>query len=231
MARPTKKSPPDLPSLVLDGRIVYIGMPLVPSVTELVICELLWLNYDQPDQPIYLYINSTGSQTPDGQSVGFETEAFAILDTMDYVRPMKYTVALSQAYGNAALLLAAGRKGYRYSMPHTRIKLQAPIINQSYDVATNAAIKANELKTSTESYVELMSEFTGRDIETVRQESGRDKYYTPEEAIEYGLIDKVIKSADALMLERDYNRMLAESQAMEKRMGGTPTEGPSTGAE
>ena len=75
------RAPPDLPSLLLDARIVYIGMPLVASVTELVISELLWLNYNQPEKPVYIYLNSIGSQQ-NMESVGFETEAYAILDTM-----------------------------------------------------------------------------------------------------------------------------------------------------
>lgn len=76
------QAPPDLPSLLLDSRIVYVGMPLVASVTELVVSELLWLNYNQPEKPIYIYINSLGSQK-EQQAVGFETEAYAILDTMN----------------------------------------------------------------------------------------------------------------------------------------------------
>merc|ERR1711933_237250 len=79
--------PPDLPSLLLHNRIVYIGMPLVPAVTELVIAELLYLNYEDSNRPITMYINSSGTTTPDGRSVGFETEAFAIADVMRYVRP------------------------------------------------------------------------------------------------------------------------------------------------
>jgi Clp protease len=80
------QAPPDLPSLLLDSRIVYVGMPLVASVTELVVSELLWLNYNQPEKPIYLYINSLGSQK-EQQAVGFETEAYAILDTMNVRSP------------------------------------------------------------------------------------------------------------------------------------------------
>lgn len=76
------QAPPDLPSLLLDSRIVFIGMPLVASVTELVVSELLWLNYNQPEKPVYMYINSLGSQK-EQQAVGFETEAYAILDTMN----------------------------------------------------------------------------------------------------------------------------------------------------
>lgn len=93
--------------------ILFVFLQLVPSVTELVISELLWLNYDKPEQPVYLYINSVGSQTPDGQVVGFETEAYAIIDTMAYIRPKKYTLVVGQAYGNAAMILANGYKGNR----------------------------------------------------------------------------------------------------------------------
>ena len=108
-------SPPDLPSLLLNGRICFLGMPLVTQVTELIVAQLLFLNYDSGtsggmDKPIYLYINSSGSQEQK-QAVGFETEATAILDTIAYVQPPVHTVAISKAHGNAALLLAAGAKG------------------------------------------------------------------------------------------------------------------------
>lgn len=83
------RAPPDLPSLLLDARIVYVGMPLVASVTELVISELLWLNYNQPEKPVYVYLNSIGSQSAETQeSLGFETEAYAILDTMQVCLPI-----------------------------------------------------------------------------------------------------------------------------------------------
>ena len=101
--------PPDLPSLLLHNRIVYIGMPLVPAVTELIIAELLYLNYEDTNKPITMYINSSGTTTADGRSVGFETEAFAIADVMKYVRPPVCTVAVGQAFGAAAMLLVRNR--------------------------------------------------------------------------------------------------------------------------
>lgn len=85
-------------------------MQLVPAVTELVISELLWLNYNNPEKQIYVYLNSIGSQTPDGQAVGFETEAYAILDTLGYIRPDVYTLVIGQAFGNAAMIAACGKK-------------------------------------------------------------------------------------------------------------------------
>lgn len=86
----------------------------MPAVTELVISELLWLNYSYPEKPVYVYINSVGTQQADGQSVGFETEAYAILDTLAYIRPEIQTLVVGQAFGNAAMILASGQKGKRY---------------------------------------------------------------------------------------------------------------------
>jgi ATP-dependent Clp protease protease subunit len=107
--------PPDLPSLLLNERIVYLGMPLVPAVTELIIAELLYLQYQDPDKPIRIYINSTGTSHYNGEPVGFETEAFAICDTMNYIKPPIHTICLGSAMGMAAMLLSAGTKGSRAS--------------------------------------------------------------------------------------------------------------------
>ena len=118
--------PPDLPSLLLHNRIVYIGMPLVPAVTELIIAELLFLNYESSDKPIYMYINSSGTLNAQGQPVGLETEAFAIADCMRYIKPPVHTIALGQAFGSAAMLLSMGKKGCRYSLPNATILLNQP---------------------------------------------------------------------------------------------------------
>lgn len=90
------QAPPDLPSLLLDARICYIGMPLVPQVTELVISELLWLNYSNQQKPVFVYINSIGSQTADGQAVALDQEAYAILDTLGYIKPDVHTLVCGQ---------------------------------------------------------------------------------------------------------------------------------------
>jgi len=218
--RPPGQAPPDLPSLLLDGRICYIGMPLVAAVTELVISELLWLNYSSPDKPVYIYINSAGSQTPDGQTVGFETEAYAILDTMAYIQPAKYTVVVAQAFGNAAMILAAGKKGARYALPHSRIMLAPPRMNRSYGIASNVMIRANELEHCMDTYVDFLSASTGKDKETMWKDSSRNKYFTPEEAIEYGIIDKIVRPEVSMIEGKDYDRMLAQAQALQRQVGG-----------
>ncbi len=130
-------------------------------MTELVISELLWLNYSAPEKPVYVYLNSIGSQGPDGQAVGFETEAYAILDTLAYIRPEIHTLVVGQAYGNAAMILASGKKGSRFSLPNARIMTAPPRMNRSFGSVSNMMIKANELEYNTQSYVDFLSQYTG----------------------------------------------------------------------
>ena len=101
---------PDLPSLLLENRIVYLGMPLVPAVTELIIAELLYLQYRDRNKPIFMYINSTGCARADGETVGFETEGTAIYDTMQYIKNEIPTIGVGLAFGQACMILSAGQK-------------------------------------------------------------------------------------------------------------------------
>lgn len=183
--------PPDLPSLLLHNRIIYIGMPLVPAVTELIIAELLYLNYESTTDPITMYINSSGTTTANGQPVGFETEAFAIADVMKYVRPPVHTVALGQAFGAAAMLLCQGKRGQRYALPNATILLNQPK-SQARGQASDIAIKAKEVQQNRRKICELIASGCGKPLGTVMDDCSRVKYLQPDEAVEYGLIDKVI---------------------------------------
>jgi ATP-dependent Clp protease protease subunit len=128
--------PPDLPSLLLKERIVYLGLPLFSDddakrqmgidVTELIIAQLLYLEFDNPEKPIFFYINSTGTSWYSGDAIGFETEAFAIADTLRYVKPPVHTICIGQAMGTAAMILSAGTKGHRAALPHASIVLHQP---------------------------------------------------------------------------------------------------------
>ena len=140
---------------------VAVCLQLVPAVTELVISELLYLNYSAPEKPVYVYINSIGSQGPNGEALGFETEAYAILDTLAYIKSEIQTLNIGQANGNAAMLLASGAKGKRFSLPHARIMTAPPRMNRSFGNVSNMMIKANELEYNTQIYVDFMSKFTG----------------------------------------------------------------------
>ena len=179
------------PQWLADNALSWVQ--LVPAVTELVISELLWLNYSSPEKPVYVYLNSIGSQTMDGQAVGFETEAYAILDTLNYIRPDIHTLVVGQAYGNAAMILASGKKGCRFSLPNARIMTAPPRLNRTFASASNIMIKANELEYNTQTYVDFLSTFTGRDAETVRRDVGRNRYFTPQQAIDYGLVDRIVQ--------------------------------------
>jgi ATP-dependent Clp protease protease subunit len=187
--------PPDLPSLLLNERIVYLGMPLVPAVTELIVAELLYLQYDDPDKPIKIYINSTGTSGYNGDPVGFETEAFAICDTMRYIKPPIHTICLGSAMGMAAMLLSAGTKGCRASLPNATIILNQP---KSYaqGQATDIQIRAQEVLANKATMIDILSRNTGQTPEKIAKDMDRLFYITPYQAVEYGLIDRVLEKQD-----------------------------------
>ncbi|XP_058077107.1 ATP-dependent Clp protease proteolytic subunit-related protein 3, chloroplastic-like [Magnolia sinica] len=188
-----RKPPPDLPSLLLHGRIVYIGMPLVPAVTELVIAELLYLQWMDPNQPIYLYINSTGTTRDDGETVGMESEGFAIYDAMMQLKNEIQTVAVGAAIGQACLLLAAGKKGRRFMMPHAKAMIQQPRVPSSGLMpASDVLIRANEVIKNRDTLVKLISRHTGNSTETVAKVMRRPFYMDSMRAQEFGVIDKIL---------------------------------------
>jgi ATP-dependent Clp protease protease subunit len=199
--------PPDLPSLLLKERIVYLGLPLVSpdeykqqigiDVTELIIAQLLFLQFDDPEKPIYMYINSTGTSWYGGESIGFETEAFAICDTMDYIKPPVHTICIGQAMGTAAMILSAGTKGYRASLPHGTIILHQPR-QGTQGQATDIQIRAKEVLENKRIVLEILAKNTGQPVEKLAKDTDRMLYMTPEQAKEYGLIDKVLESSKQL---------------------------------
>lgn len=199
--------PPDLPSLLLKERIVYLGLPLFSDddakrqmgidVTELIIAQLLYLEFDNPEKPIFFYINSTGTSWYSGDAIGFETEAFAICDTIRYVKPPVHTICIGQAMGTAAMILSAGTKGQRAALPHASIVLHQPR-SGARGQATDIQIRAKEVLQNKHSMLEIFSENTGRSVEELSRDSDRMTYLTPSQALEYGLIDRVLSSRKEL---------------------------------
>ncbi|OVA14855.1 ClpP [Macleaya cordata] len=188
-----RKPPPDLPSLLLHGRIVYVGMPLVPAVTELVIAEFLYLQWMDPKEPIYLYINSTGTTRDDGETVGMESEGFAIYDAMMQLKNDIQTVAVGAAIGQACLLLAAGKKGKRSMMPHAKAMIQQPRLPSSGLMpASDVLIRAKEVVTNRDTLAKLLARHTGNSVETVANAMKRPFYMDSQKAQEFGVIDKVL---------------------------------------
>jgi ATP-dependent Clp protease protease subunit len=199
--------PPDLESLLLKERIVYLGMPLFSSdevkqqvgidVTQLIIAQLLYLQFDDPDKPIYFYINSTGTSWYTGDAIGFETEAFAICDTLNYIKPPVHTICIGQAMGTAAMILSSGTKGFRASLPHATI-----VLNQNrtgaQGQATDIQIRAKEVLSNKKTMLEILSHNTGQTPEKLAKDMDRTFYLTPAQAKDYGLIDRVMESTQEL---------------------------------
>jgi len=195
--------PPDLPSLLLKERIVYLGLPLFSDddakrqlgmdVTELIIAQLLFLEFDNSEKPIYFYINSTGTSWYTGDAVGFETEAFAICDTISYIKPPVHTICIGQAMGTAAVILSSGTKGQRAALPHASIVLHQPI-SGARGQATDIQIRAEEVLKNKKSMLEILSRNTGKTIEELSKDSDRMSYLNPQEALNYGVIDRILTS-------------------------------------
>ncbi len=172
----------DIYSRLLKERIVFIGAPIDDNVANVVIAQLLFLEAEDPDRDITLYINSPG---------GIVTAGLAIYDTMQYIKPDVSTLCLGQAASMAAVLLAGGAKGKRYALPHSRIMLHQPI-GSFQGQATDVDIQAREILRLRELLNRILSKHTGQPIERIQQDTERDFYMSSEEAQNYGLIDKIL---------------------------------------
>jgi len=165
-------------------------------VAELVISQLLFLQYESTEKPITMYINSPGTTLEDGRPVGFETEAFAIADTMSYVKPQINTMLVGKAYGLAALLLASGAKGHRTTLPYCTVMLHQPRGQMARGQASDIAIKAREVLTNRNVALEMMASATGQSIDKLRADTNRCLYLNAQEAIAYGICDRIIEKKE-----------------------------------
>ncbi len=172
----------DIFSRLLKDRIIFIGMPIDDAGANLIIAQLLFLEAEDPDKDIHLYINSPG---------GSVTASLAIYDTMQFVKPSIETICMGQAASGAALLLAAGTKGKRMALPHSRIMIHQPY-GGTQGQATDIQIQAKEILRMREELDRIISHHTGQPLERVEKDSDRDFFMSPEEAKEYGLVDEVI---------------------------------------
>ncbi|HIP86641.1 MAG TPA: ATP-dependent Clp protease proteolytic subunit, partial [Aquifex sp.] len=149
---------------------------------NLIVAQLLFLESQDSDKDIYLYINSPG---------GVVTAGLAIYDTMQYIKPDVVTICIGQAASMAAVLLAGGAKGKRFSLPHSRIMIHQPL-GGVQGQATDIIIHAEEIMRIKKMLIDIMAKHTGQPYEKLEQDMERDKFMSPEEALEYGIIDKII---------------------------------------
>ena len=172
---------------LFEDRIIFLGTPISDDIANAVMAQLLCLQSMDPERPISMYINSPG---------GSFTALTAIYDTMRYIKPDIQTVCLGQAASAAAVILAAGTKGKRLALPNSRILIHQPAIagEGSYGQSSDLEIQAREILRIRTQMEKMLSEHTGQLIEKISQDVERDKYLTADEAVEYGLVDKILGS-------------------------------------
>ena len=172
----------DIYSRLLRDRIIFLGSAIDDHVANLIIAQLLFLEADDPDKDIHMYINSPG---------GIVTSGLAIYDTMQYIKPNISTLCLGQASSMGALLLAAGAQGLRYALPHSRILIHQPL-GGFQGQATDVDIQAREILRMREELNQILVRHTGQSYEKIEKDTDRDFFMTGEQAREYGIVDKVI---------------------------------------
>lgn len=178
----------DIYSRLLKENIIFLGTPIDDSVANLIIAQMLFLAAEDPEKDISLYINSPG---------GSITAGLAILDTMRLVEPDIVTYCVGQAASMAAVLLACGTKGKRFSLPHSRILIHQPSMSGLAGAAADIDIHAREILRMREMLNQILAEATGQDIERVARDVDRDYIMDARQALEYGMIDKIITSREA----------------------------------
>jgi ATP-dependent Clp protease, protease subunit len=173
----------DLYSRLLRERIIFLGTPINDTVANLVCAQLLFLESEEADKDIHLYINSPG---------GDITALFAIYDTMKYIKPDMSTFCFGQAASAAAVLLGAGTKGKRFALPNSRILIHQPAVESGYGQSSDLEIQAREILRMRSAMEGILARHTGQDEDRVRRDIERDKFFTAHEAKEYGMVDEVL---------------------------------------
>jgi ATP-dependent Clp protease protease subunit len=173
----------DIYSRLLKERIVFLGTSIDDNVANIIIAQLLFLESEDPAKDIFLYINSPG---------GYLTSGLAIYDTMQYVKPPIVTMCIGQAASMGAVLLAGGEKGKRYALPHSRILIHQPL-GGAQGQASDIDIQAKEILRMRSEINKIFTKHTGKPIEKIAADTERDFFMSPEQAIEYGIIDQIVE--------------------------------------
>ncbi len=173
----------DIYSRLLKERIIFLGSPIDDMVASLTIAQLLFLQSEDPTKDISLYINSPG---------GSVTAGMAIYDTMQFIKPDISTICVGMAASMAQVLLCAGAKGKRYALPHSRIMMHQPL-GGTQGQATDIEIYTKEMLRIRDMLYGVISVHSGKDYETIKKDADRDNYMSPQEALDYGLVDKILE--------------------------------------
>jgi ATP-dependent Clp protease protease subunit len=174
----------DIYSRLLKERIIFLGSPIDDYMSSLIIAQLLFLEAEDPEKDIYMYINSPG---------GIITSGFGILDTMNYIKPDVSTICMGQAASMAAVLLSAGTKGKRSALENSRVMIHQPLGGMQGQ-ATDIEIHANEILYLKEKLNKILSKNTGKSVKAIEKDTDRDNFLSAQDALSYGLIDEVVKT-------------------------------------
>ncbi len=174
----------DIYSRLLKERVIFIVGPVEDHMANLVVAQLLFLESENPDKDIHIYINSPG---------GSVTAGLAIYDTMQFIKPDVTTMCIGQAASMGAVLLAGGRKGKRYSLPHSRIMIHQPM-GGFQGQATDIDIHAREILLVRERLNKILAEHTGQPIEKIQHDTDRDNFMSAQESVTYGIVDQVLEN-------------------------------------
>ncbi len=177
----------DIYSRLLKDRIIFLGTPIDSQVANTIVAQLLFLDAQNPNQEIRLYINSPGGEVDAG---------LAIYDTMQFVRAPVSTIVIGMAASMAAVILAAGEKGRRYALPHSKVMIHQPW-GGVRGTASDIAIQAQEILKAKKLLNEILAKHTGQPLEKVEKDTDRDYYLSAQEAMAYGLIDQVVSREEA----------------------------------
>jgi len=172
----------DIYSRLLKERIIFLGYDITDTVADVVMAQLIFLEYEDADKDITIYINSPG---------GYVSSGLAIYDTIQFIKPDVSTICIGQASSMAAVLLAAGTKGKRFALPHARIMLHQPL-GGAGGQASDIAIHAREIVRIKETLNELIAKHTGKALEVVQKDTDRNFFMSAKEALDYGIIDEII---------------------------------------
>lgn len=172
----------DIYSRLLKDRIIFLGTAIDDNVANVVVAQMLYLEAEDPDKEIFFYLNSPGGHVSSGM---------AIYDTMQYIKPQISTVCMGQAASMAAILLAAGEKGKRFALPHSRILIHQPL-GGFQGQATDIDIQAREILRLKDELNQILSDLTGQQLTKIMNDTERDYFMTSQQAKEYGLIDEIV---------------------------------------
>lgn len=186
----------DIYSRLLKERIIFVCGEIEDHMANLIVAQLLFLEAENPDKEIYMYINSPG---------GVVSSGFAIYDTMQYIKPKIATLCIGQACSMGATILLAGEKGMRYALPNSRIMIHQPLGGYRGQ-ASDIEIHANETRKVKNLLHKIYADHTGQSIKTIEKSMDRDNFMSPEEAKDFGIVDNIIQSRDLMLVKNDKNK-------------------------